>query len=100
MGNEMAAVSYNMRIDQELRDKAFPVLDSYGLTPSQAFKLFLKQVANTNTVPLSFDYQQGHTLSPNGEALLLESIAALKNGEYVRYHTVDEALTGLLELAK
>lgn len=96
----MASVSYNMRIDEELRDKSFAVLDSYGLTPSQAFKLFLNQVAQTNTVPLNFDYQKERSLSANGEALLKESLDALKNGEFVTYNTADDALSGLLELSK
>jgi len=34
------------------------VFESYGLTPSQAIKLFLTQVAQTNQVPLSFEYQK------------------------------------------
>ncbi len=54
----MTAVTYNIRLDQELRDEAFEVLDSYGLTPSEAIKLFLKQVAKTRTVPLTFDYRK------------------------------------------
>lgn len=53
----MTTTNYNIRLDQELKDKAFTVFESYGLTPSQAIKLFLNQVAETNTVPLSFDYQ-------------------------------------------
>lgn len=53
----MTTTNYNIRLDQELRDKAFAVFESYGLTPSQAIKLFLNQVAETNSVPLSFDYQ-------------------------------------------
>lgn len=53
----MATTNYNIRLDQELKDKAFSVFESYGLTPSQAIKLFLNQVADTNAVPLSFDYQ-------------------------------------------
>ena len=53
----MTTTNYNIRLDQELRDRAFSVFESYGLTPSQAIKLFLNQVAETNTVPLSFDYQ-------------------------------------------
>ena len=53
----MTTTNYNIRLDQELRDNAFSVFESYGLTPSQAIKLFLTQVAQTNTVPLSFDYQ-------------------------------------------
>lgn len=53
----MTTVNYNIRLEKELKDNAFAVLESYGLTPSQAIKLFLTQVAQTNTVPLSFDYQ-------------------------------------------
>nr|WP_015060889.1 type II toxin-antitoxin system RelB/DinJ family antitoxin [Psychrobacter sp. DAB_AL43B]AFF18203.1 RelB-like antitoxin [Psychrobacter sp. DAB_AL43B] len=53
----MTTTNYNIRLDQELKDKAFSVLESYGLTPSQAIKLFLHQVAETNSIPLSFDYQ-------------------------------------------
>lgn len=53
----MTTTNYNIRLEKELRDKAFAVLESYGLTPSQAIKLFLTQVAQTNAVPLSFEYQ-------------------------------------------
>lgn len=53
----MTTANYNIRLDQELKERAFSVLESYGLTPSQAIKLFLHQVAKTNTVPLSFYYQ-------------------------------------------
>ncbi|AMN69049.1 type II toxin-antitoxin system RelB/DinJ family antitoxin [Psychrobacter sp. P11G5] len=59
----MATTNYNIRLDQELRDRAFSVFESYGLTPSQAIKLFLNQVAETNTVPLSFNY---HSKPSNG----------------------------------
>ena len=55
--NVMSTTNYNIRLDQALKDKAFSVLESYGLTPSQAIKLFLHQVAETNSIPLSFDYQ-------------------------------------------
>lgn len=61
----MTTTNYNMRIDKDLKEKAFSVFESYGLTPSQAIKLFLNQVADTKTVPLSFDYQsQLHTEQP------------------------------------
>ena len=61
----MASSNFNMRLDDELRNRAFPVLESYGLSPSQAIKLFLTQVAETHTVPLSFDYQSQHQPKPN-----------------------------------
>lgn len=88
----MSAISYNMRIDKQLRDEAFSVLDSYGLTPSQAFKLFLKQIATTKKIPLSFDYQpfesqENYTLSANGEKLLNQTIEEFNNGEYETFES-------------
>ncbi len=80
----MSAVSYNIRLDKELRDEAFSVLDSYGLSPSQAFKLFLKQVAKTKAVPLSFDYQQEQQLTPIAHANLLKSIKEMENEQYTQ----------------
>lgn len=53
----MITINYNIRLEKELKDNAFAVFESYGLTPSQAIKLFLTQVAQTNAVPLSFKYQ-------------------------------------------
>ena len=61
----MSTTNYNIRLDQELKEKAFSVFESYGLTPSQAIKLFLNQVAETNSVPLSFDYNS----KPSNSAL-------------------------------
>jgi len=60
----MGTTNYNIRLDQELKDKAFSVLEGYGLTPSQAIKLFLHQVAETNSIPLSFDYHVNSNNSP------------------------------------
>jgi len=59
----MSTTNYNIRLDQELKEKAFSVLESYGLTPSQAIKLFLHQVAETNSIPLSFDYHAIHSIN-------------------------------------
>ena len=49
----MATTNFNLRLEQDLRDRAFPVFERYGLSASQAFKLFLTQVAETNKIPLS-----------------------------------------------
>ena len=48
----MATTNFNLRLEQDLRDKAFPVFERYGLSASQAFKLFLTQVAETNKIPV------------------------------------------------
>lgn len=60
----MTTTNYNVRLDRDLKDRAFSVIESYGLTPSQAIRLFLNQIADTNEVPLSFDYQPKLTRKP------------------------------------
>lgn len=96
----MTAVTYNIRLDQELRDEAFEVLDSYGLTPSQGIKLFLKQVAKTRTVPLTFDYQKDYQLSQQGERLLRQTIEEFEDGEYETFDTVEDFNKSLAEMTK
>ena len=75
----MTTTNYNIRLDQDLKDRSFSVLESYGLTPSQAIRLFLNQVADTNAVPLSFDYQ------PKLNAQTLAAIAEVANGKGTKY---------------
>lgn len=53
----MSTVNFNIRMDENLKKQAFPIIESYGLTPAQAVKLFFNQVVATNKLPLSFDYQ-------------------------------------------
>ncbi|WP_201618369.1 type II toxin-antitoxin system RelB/DinJ family antitoxin [Psychrobacter urativorans] len=75
----MTTTNYNIRLDQDLKDRSFSVLESYGLTPSQAIRLFLNQVADTNAVPLSFDYQ------PKLNAQTIAAIAEVANGKGTKY---------------
>ena len=58
------SVNYNLRIDKDLKDRAFSVIESYGLTPAQAIKLILHQIADKKVLPLSFNYQANE---PNEE---------------------------------
>ena len=68
----MATTNYNIRLDEALKDRAFSVIESYGLTPAQAIKLFLHQVAETNSIPLEFSYQSRSTLPLNTANELLD----------------------------
>lgn len=90
----MSAVNYNIRLDKELRDEAFAVLDSYGLSPSQAFKLFLKQVAGTGVVPLSFDYAPKH-IAYESNPLSVQAIKDARNGDTISYDEVEDMMTEL-----
>lgn len=91
----MSTVNYNIRIDKELRDQAFSVLESYGLPPSQAFKLFLKQIAGTGTIPLSFDWDKKPNVTT--QKAMLE---ALNRTDFsANAATPEEALQALQKMA-
>jgi RHH-type rel operon transcriptional repressor/antitoxin RelB len=81
----MTTENYNIRLEQDLKDRAFAVIESFGLSPAQAIRLFLKQTAETNIIPLTFDYQVRASKST------LKAIAELESGDYTE-STLDEFL--------
>ncbi len=95
----MATANFNVRLEQGLKDRAFPVLERYGLTPAQAFKLFLNQVAETKVIPLSFDWGKESILTAEAEARLQQSMKEIEMGEYDVIDSNDPQ-KALLELAK
>ena len=94
----MATTNFNLRLEQDLRDKAFPVFERYGLSASQAFKLFLTQVAETNKIPLSFDYAEDDNV-PNSvtRKALLEAKNRTDFSE--AYATAEDFMKAMQELA-
>ena len=74
----MSAVNFNMRLEAELKEQVTPILEDYGLTMPQAFKLFLNQIVKTKAIPLSFDYAREPDLTPKAAAKLLQSLKRLK----------------------
>ncbi|MFC2995458.1 type II toxin-antitoxin system RelB/DinJ family antitoxin [Acinetobacter sichuanensis] len=94
----MATTNFNLRVEQDLRDKAFPVFERYGLTASQAFKLFLTQVAETNKIPLSFDYAEDNNVPNNvTKKALLEAKSRTDFSE--AYATPEEFMKAMQDLA-
>lgn len=69
----MGYSNFNMRLDDSLRNSTYPVLEKYGLTPSQAVKLFFNQIAQTGKVPLSFDWADTQNLAEKGKNASLGS---------------------------
>ncbi len=51
--------NFNLRLDETLKAQSFGVIESFGLTPSQFMRLILKQVADTGSLPLSFERRTG-----------------------------------------
>lgn len=61
----MGYSNFNMRLDDDLRADVYPILEQYGLSPSQAVRMFFNQIARTGKIPLSFDWAEIPT--PNSE---------------------------------
>ncbi len=95
----MSYTNFNMRLDDNLRASAYPVLEQYGLTPSQAVQMFFHQIGQTGKIPLSFDWRKSPNLSANGEKLLNESIQDIENGDYTVCHGTDELMSELARIA-
>ena len=56
--------NFNLRLDEQLKAQSFGVIESFGLTPSQFMRLILKQVADTGSLPLSFE-KRTRAIIPN-----------------------------------
>jgi len=82
-------VSYNIRLDEDLKNQSFEVFKRYGITPAQAIKMFLKCTAETQTIPINFNYQ------PN--ATTLAAVRELADGKSKTYDTVDAMMKDIHE---
>lgn len=91
--------NFNLRLDEQLKADAFGVIESFGMTPSQFMRLVLKQVADTGSLPLSFEKRQKSSM-PN--ELTIEAIkqgrADHQAGQLERL-SADTALATIRELA-
>ncbi len=51
------------RMDTELKEKAEAVLDSVGITPSEAIRMFYRQIVNREAFPLELKVPNKVTLA-------------------------------------
>ena len=87
----MAASTLTIRLDSDLKDDAARIVEHYGLDLSSATRAFFTQIVNTNSIPLSFDYER-----PNEESLRAiretEEMIATGGGQgYATGHELIEA---------
>ena len=59
----MTTSNFNIRLDDDLKARAFAVIERFGLTPTQAMRMFLTQIAETDSVPLSLDMRAGRAIT-------------------------------------
>ena len=82
----MSSINFNIRMDESLKERAFPIIESYGLTPAQAVKLFFNQIANTRSIPLSFN-QEDRVPNEATRQAMLEAVARRASGDMGKGYT-------------
>ncbi|MBS9781008.1 MAG: type II toxin-antitoxin system RelB/DinJ family antitoxin [Gammaproteobacteria bacterium] len=90
------SANFSVRLDDELKRSAFAVIERYGMTPTQAVKMFFTEITETNSIPINLN-RSDYTLSANGEKLLRESIADIENGDYEVFETYEDFCKSLEE---
>ncbi|EGT75126.1 type II toxin-antitoxin system RelB/DinJ family antitoxin [Haemophilus haemolyticus] len=94
----MGAINFNIRMDENLKERAFPVIESYGLTPAQAVKLFFNQIAITQCIPISFEHNAKHIPNAITRQAIEDAEAEFHNAQ--RYKTIEEAIMAMQDLVK
>ena len=89
----MASSNLTIRIDSELKNEASRIVEHYGLDLSSAIRAFFAQIVNTNSIPLSFDYER-----PNDESLIAihETAQMIAEGSGEAYASGRELLEAAL----
>ena len=67
IGNHVRS-QFQYALRSRVKRTSYPILEDYGLTMPQAFKLFLNQIVKTKAIPLSFDYAREPALTPKAAA--------------------------------
>lgn len=96
------STNFNLRLDEQLKAQSFGVIESFGMTPSQFMRLVLKQVADTGSLPLSFEKRvQTQAIEPNEFTALAitQGREDYRAGKLDRF-APDEAVNALQELSR
>lgn len=91
-GITMGSINFNIRMDESLKERAFPIIESYGLTPAQAIKLFLNQIADTQKIPISFEHHAGQIPNATTREAMEEILDDEKNKHLKRYDSFEALL--------
>jgi addiction module RelB/DinJ family antitoxin len=79
---------YQFRIDEREKSETFAILDNMGMKPSQAVRLFFRQIRQTKTIPFPIEH------IPN-EALSKRLLAPASEKGYQDYESLDTLFADL-----
>jgi DNA-damage-inducible protein J len=72
----------NVRVESDLKNDVTKILDSLGVTLSQAIKMFLTQVRLKRSIPLDLDLEKMPVMSKKEIVELGKSYQDLAKGDY------------------
>ncbi len=75
----MSMSTINIRIDEDLKNKSEIILEDMGLNMTTAFKIFLKEVIRSHSIP--FKLKSDLFYSESNQKALEKSIRELDDGE-------------------
>lgn len=82
------STTYQIRIEDDLRNDSFELFRRLGLTPAQAIKMFLRQAVNTQSLPIPMTYK------PNAETI--QAIEEAREGKnMVRCNNAEDLFSKL-----
>lgn len=53
--------TYQLRLDEDLKQQAFSVFHELGMTPAEGMRIFLSAVARTKSIPFSINIPNAET---------------------------------------
>lgn len=84
---------YQLRLSEEEKTSAFSVFQELGLTPAQAFRLFLRQVVKTRSIPFQIREVQAPVFDEQAEKeKLIQLMEARRGYKLPRFANREEAL--------
>ena len=92
--------SIHIRVNEDVKKRALPVLNDLSITLGDYVNLALSQLANQHKVPFEIVDSTYYAFSPELEEAIIETHKAVKDGTAKIYNTVDEMFHDLDEEAK
>lgn len=83
----MSMSTVNIRIDEDLKNKSEIILEDMGLNMTTAFKIFLKEVIRSHSIP--FRITSDLFYSESNQKAIQKSMSQFENGDVV-VKTMDE----------
>ncbi|MCL2341588.1 MAG: type II toxin-antitoxin system RelB/DinJ family antitoxin [Firmicutes bacterium] len=91
--------SIHIRVNEDVKKKALPILNDLSITLGDYVNLALSQLANQHKVPFEIVDSTYYAFSPELEEAIIETRKAVKNGTAKVYNTVSDMFKDLDEEA-